>query len=283
MRVPGDNTLVDGDRRVVRDWRNFFLKLEAPSDLTNEDIATLKTFIAAAEAILADPEPFPEFPEFVPYSVDYQAFTASGVWTKPSFGTTALIRIWGPGGSGGSGSGAFNGSSGGGGGVYIERFMPLTLLGDTETVTLGTPGAAVSGNNSGNAGTDSTFGAHITAPGGGGGAQGGGGIGSVDGGYGAGYTTGASGFLVSPGDTSLVHALHPDTGGPGGGTGRDGGDAYRGGAGGASVGNTGGTSIFGGNGGAPNTDGSVPGGGGGAANGGSSGGGGAAYCEVYVF
>jgi hypothetical protein len=282
MRVPGDNTFVDTDRRVVRDWRNFLFQLEASSELSSSDVATLKTFIAEAEAILADPEPFPEI-DFTPYAVDYQSFTASGTWVKPSFGTMALIRMWGPGGSGGRGSGAFTGSSGGGGGIYIERFMPLSELGSSETVTLGTPGAAVSSNGDGNAGTDSTFGAHITAPGGGGGFQGGGGIGNVDGGYGAGYTTGISGFLVSPGSTSLVHALHPDTGAPGGGTSRDGGNAYRGGAGGAAAGRSGGTSVIGGDGGAPDTAGGFPGGGGGASTGGSSGAGGAAYCEVYVF
>jgi hypothetical protein len=279
---PGNNTGVDTDRKFMEVWLRYFEKLLPSTSLSSDDVATLKTFIAAATEILADPEPFPEFPEFTPYAVDYQSFSTSGTWTKPNFGTMALIRIWGPGGSGGSGAGAFSGS-GGGGGVFIERFVPLSQLGDTETVTLGTPGAAVTGNNAGIAGTDSSFGAVIIAPGGGGGLTGGGGIGGVPGGYGAGYTTGASGFLVSPGSTSLVDALHPDTGAPGGGTGRAGGRAFRGGGGGASSGGTSGASELGGDGGAPNTAGSVPGGGGGGTSGGTSGAGGAAYCEVYVF
>jgi len=281
--LPANNTFVDENRRIVEPWLEVLRKLKPSTDLSASDITTLKTFIAASEEILASSDPFPEFPDFTPYEVDFQSFTASGAWLKPSFGSMALIRIWGAGGSGGSGGGAFTGSSGGGGGVYIQRFIPLSELGDTEIVTLGAPGAAVTGDNDGNAAADSSFGSVIIAPGGGGGLRGGGGLGNVVGGYGGGYTTGASGLLVSPGSTSLVNALHPDTGAPGGGTGRAGGKAFRGGGGGASVGSAAGTSEFGGDGGGPDTDGSAPGGGGGGTNGGTSGAGGAAYCDVTVF
>jgi hypothetical protein len=56
MRVPGDNTFVDADRRVVRDWRNFLLRLQAASDLSDSDVATLKLLIAGSDAILNQEE-----------------------------------------------------------------------------------------------------------------------------------------------------------------------------------------------------------------------------------
>ena len=295
MRMPGDNTLVDTDRRIVRDWRNFFLKLEPPSNLSATDVATLKTFIEAAEEILAEPEPV-EFPEFTPYEVDLQSFTASGVWVKPDFGTWALIRVWGTGGSGASSTGAAANTSGGGGGVCAERWVLLSLMGDSEIYTAGVPGAGVSGNNSGNDGTTSTFGSWLSAPGGGGGARSASGSGA-NGGFGAGVLPTSTGVEATAGTTGHKDANHRGGGAPGGGvTSGDvaaiGGDAFSGGAGGgaASGGDdaVGGTSVEGGNGGAGSdgsdgVTGSSRGGGGGASRGGTSGAGGAAYCEVTVF
>ena len=77
--------------------------------------------------------------------VDFQRFTSSGTWTKPS-GTATVIEVFGAGGggAGGRGGGGGNGTGGGGGGggarnfeVYDAASLPSSL-----TVTIGAAGAA---------------------------------------------------------------------------------------------------------------------------------------------
>jgi len=97
-------------------------------------------------------------------SVDRQTFDSSGTWTKPGSGTVALIECWGGGGSGGRASGC-----GGGGGGYSYRWVTLSSLGATETVTIGAGGTAKTTNGDGNVGGNTTFGSWVTAYGGGGG------------------------------------------------------------------------------------------------------------------
>src|SRR3990167_3089604 len=70
---------------------------------------------------------------------DVQTFTASGTWTKPSGGNIAFIQCWGGGGGGGS-SPEGSGAGGGGGGSYTEKWILLSSLGATETVTIGAGG-----------------------------------------------------------------------------------------------------------------------------------------------
>jgi len=108
-------------------------------------------------------------------ALDRQVFAASGTWTKPSYGTVALVQVWGPGGPGGSGARraagtATGGGGGGAAGAYVERFIPISALSATESVivgALGTVGAAVTANdtngNAGVAGTDSAFGTFLVA------------------------------------------------------------------------------------------------------------------------
>jgi hypothetical protein len=106
-------------------------------------------------------------------TANVQTFTSSGTWTKPSgFGTTSrvLIQAWSGGGSGGRNSGY--GGGGGGGGAYKERWLPLSSLGATETVTVGAGGAAKTTDGNGNVGGNTTVGSLITAYGGGPGGQG---------------------------------------------------------------------------------------------------------------
>ena len=237
-----------------------------------------------------------------------QTFLASGTWTKPNFGTTAIIQCWGSGGGGGSG----NNGGGGGGGAYVERQVALSSLGATETVTIGNGGASVSGAD-GNGGGNASFGSHVVAYGGGGGAAdvgnpgGGGGGGQNSAGQSVTGTTGGTGGNPFGGAANGTSIFGGGGGGDAGGAGGEsvfggggggsnagvGGNSTHGGAGGGGSNNTavaGGTSLYGGNGGAGGdnsplpTDGSVPGGGGGGAAGSvASGAGGKGRIIVAVF
>lgn len=220
-------------------------------------------------------------------------FLSSGTWTKPSNAKIVLIQLWGGGASGASG----DNSGGGGGGMYIDAWVDASVLGSTETVTIGTGGSGVT-NADGNDGVDSTFGSFLTADGGrkvpgrqgsGVAATGGDGgniYGTVTGFYGAGVSgsNGGSGnFSAAGGGVSA------------GNVGQTGGNTVYGGAGGGGAsdagnsGGSGGTSKFGGNGGASSgtgagTAGSQPGGGGGAsAAAASSGAGGAGKAIITTF
>lgn len=181
----------------------------------------------------------------------------SGTWTKPG-GSPKTTRVMGTGGGGAGGGGpqiasgtACCGGAGGGGGFWQDITFDPSILGATETVTVGaggsagTAGSAGNGGNGGN-GAATSFGTWVTASGGGGG-QGGQTANNVGGGGAGPYGPGLGG---SSGGTS---------GGPGAGaggtSGAKGGDATSGsGAGGgadanSSGGAAGGNSIFGGAGG----------------------------------
>ncbi len=193
---------------------------------------------------------------------DYQAFTSSGTWTKPSgLAGTEMVKVqaWGGGGAGGGvASNNNNYAAGGGGGSFIESIFRVSDLGSTVTVTIGaagTPGAA--GANSGGAGGNTTFGSLVTAYGGGGGAGsnnasasgggGGGGLMSAGGSVTVNNNVGGSGGSPVGGAASSPSSL----GGGGGGTSASGGlSAYGGGGGGAgNSASVGGNSLYGGGGG----------------------------------
>jgi len=213
--------------------------------------------------------------------INSQTFDASGTWTKPSgyaAGSRVHIQAWGAGGSGGRHT-TSSSNSGGGGGGYNERWITLSALSATETVTIGAGGASRTGSNqAGVIGGNSSFGAHITAYGGGGGSA-------------TSSTGGTGGGMLSAGGTNSNFPGQPIFGGDdsigfqgvggspsfwhggGGGTGLGGGfplggaqSVFGGGGGGGGASGGGGTSSFGGNGGAAGTTGvagAVPGGGGG--------------------
>jgi hypothetical protein len=250
-------------------------------------------------------------------SVNVQTFTSSGTWTKPAYaaGSRVLIQCWGGGGSGGFGAT----NSGGGGGGYNERWLSLSQMGATETITIGAGGAAKTTSGAGNVGGATTVGSLAAAYGGGGGGSGGAGQAGVGGGGGgqltAGSTGNASGVNTEPGaplimtrydvgsDLTFYQGSAKNTnnfstsyfdanmhGGGGGGNQSQytsGNSIWGGGGGGASAVNTaGGTSKYAGNGGAggaTGTAGTQPSGGGGGSTGNPSGAGAAGQVIITVF
>ena len=248
-------------------------------------------------------------------AIDTQTFNSSTTWNKPTgYGATARVLIQAWGGGGGGGRGGIYGGGGGGGGGYSERWIALSSLGASETVTIGAGGAGGTGTAAGSGGSTTTFGSFVTAYGGaGGGGQaapdGGGGGGAFS--AGSGTSPGAPAYAVSEislggaqGNPALAGGSGEFTGGGGGGgrnnsgagantTGIGGNSIYGGaGGGGAGVGanaaSAGGSSVNGGAGGAGSsngtaTAGSQPGGGGGGTNSGTAAAGGAGRVIVTVF
>lgn len=189
-------------------------------------------------------------------SVDVQTFNASGTWTKPSTGSMARIQVW----SGGAGGMRYNVSAdlvGGAGGGYIEKTVPLSTLGATESVIVGAGGAGRTASSGlGSDGGNSSFGSHVIVYGGSGGGSGGNPFGV--------------GFLIASA-SQAPFIIQDFNGGCTGSQSSLGGNQpqvsrssiYGGGGGGAYQMTTGGYSYFGGNGGnVPSGNGSAPGGGG---------------------
>jgi hypothetical protein len=203
---------------------------------------------------------------------NFQTFTTSGTWTKPAgYAATSrvLIECWGGGGSGCANTTA--GVGGGGGGAYNYRWVALSSLGSTETVTIGAGGTGVAVATTGsNAGGTTSFGSVTYAYGGGGGASGNYSV--AYGGGGGGQTSAGASTLGLPGGPGFpysigtgLQAYYPEgfgygSGGGGGGIGVGPGTSanYKGGGGGGSFGDTcgfvqynsnGGISVWGGGGG----------------------------------
>lgn len=113
--------------------------------------------------------------------LDRQIFTSSGTWTKPaSFAGNvtsgsnkfAVVRvIGGGGGGGGTNSSNVAGAPGGPGGLS-EKSFPISLLGSSETVTVGAGGAGGVGFSTGATGGTSSLGSALIATGGRGGGTG---------------------------------------------------------------------------------------------------------------
>ncbi|MCV2870627.1 hypothetical protein OEW28_18600 [Defluviimonas sp. WL0002] len=234
-------------------------------------------------------------------AASYQAFTASGTWTKPAGiadDQMVVVELWGGGGGGGRGSSSASGTGGGGGGGYVRRAFRAADLPSTVSVTIGQGGLGRTGSNgAGTAGGNSTFGALLTAYGGGGGAgnaagqgRGGGGGGELEAGTTgtAGGTTGLGGAVGGADGGIGVNAGRAGTiwGGGGGNSGKA---VFGGGGGGTdTAGGDGGVSLHGGNGGDGGdgspvpTSGSAPGGGGGGGSTWDAGNGARGECRVWI-
>jgi hypothetical protein len=234
-----------------------------------------------------------------------QVFSSSGTWTKPSYGTIAIVQLWGAGGSGGTGdsSGDDACGAGGGGGGYCEKIFLLSDIA-TCSVTIGTGGAAQAANSTaGNDGGATLFGSYMSAAGGNGGPRDAGSAQASDGGEGGHWLAIAAGNTAgSEGATIVGDEWAGGIGGQGGAQGatpsalrgQTGGHAFFGGGGGGggdwNTAASGGTSLYGGDGGDGSststtntaTAGTQPGGGGGGSVEGDSGAGANGYAIVTV-
>jgi len=203
---------------------------------------------------------------------DFQEFTSSGTYTKPSGVNYIFVEAIGGGGSGAKGNFDGDGAQGGGGGAYVSQIFRASDVGSTETVTIGAGGASTTSSGSGNDGGTTSFGSLVTALGGEGGLKNAG--------------TGR-GNPYDPSNTSNVDVV--SYAGRGGLANGHGGKTIYGGGGGAgakTLNRDGGASVFGGDGGASFSDGTngvagtAPGGGGGAADTGNGGAGAAGRIRV---
>ena len=175
-----------------------------------------------------------------------KAFTASGTFTKPPGYNDFDGELWGGGGAGGKDTGA----SGGGGGACVPFNVKTSVLGATETVTIGAGG--VPGTGIGGDGGNTTLGSVVTAYGGGGGGVGG----AISAGGGGGGALSAGAGTIA-GEPSVASGLNnPGSGGGNGGGATPKSSIYGGGGGGGKgAGDPAGKSIYGGGGGGGNNGG----------------------------
>jgi len=95
----------------------------------------------------------------------YRDGAGTDVWTKPTGANSIVVEVWGAGGAGGSRAGLWQAAGGGGGGAYKRSTLSASVVGATETVTIGAGGqAGVNDGGQSNPGSTS-FGAHVICSG----------------------------------------------------------------------------------------------------------------------
>jgi hypothetical protein len=191
----------------------------------------------------------------------YRTFDSSGTFTKPPGYERFNGYVWGGGGSGGK-AGSLGRSGGGGGGACVPFDLLASVLGTSETITIGAGGTSITAANTvGNTGGNTTLGALVTSYGGGGGSSTNTNV-ATAGGSGGGSSQAGTNATVNTG--SSTSATNPQSTGYGGGgsstsgSGNAGSESIFGGGGGGCGGSAatfaGGKSIYGGGGGAGSGD-----------------------------
>ena len=109
----------------------------------------------------------------------FQIFTSSGTWSKPTGCRYIKVSAQGAGGGGGAantiGSGTGNMGGGGGAGSFGIKWLDVSNWSNSTTVTVGSGGTGPGNVTFSYQGTTSSFGTHLTSPGGEGGKRGSGG------------------------------------------------------------------------------------------------------------
>lgn len=228
-----------GDTSKVNFTNPPFVAIVAPTSLLQDAASLFTTGVIPSARLgsggagggtkfLSDAQTFTTI--VTPKAADQQVFVGSGTWTKPSGFSSkayAFVQCWGSG-AGGNRTASSGQLAGGGGGAYSERWILLSALGSTETVTVAAGGLGkTTSSGAGGDGGSTTFGSWLTAYGG------------------AGNSTGAGNggtFLAAGGNMGDAQAA--ENGGGGGGSAAVAGKAKYGGGGGGGVTNTaGGTSM----------------------------------------
>jgi len=162
-------------------WSSLTGALSKPASVSHNGLVWL-LLNDLADVTTSEPGVSADWERFV--VVHYDEFTSSGTWTKPDGVTVVYAECVGGGGSGGAAQNTRSDynitAEGGWGGSFTGAFIPAESISASVVVTIGAGGAAaaapavssaeqISESAPGETGGESSFGGHLTAPGGKGG------------------------------------------------------------------------------------------------------------------